>query len=213
MLFRSTTNNNGTQFSSGALQVSGGAGFASNVYIGGNLYVGGNINANLGNVNTITITGTNGQFFGNASGFGALYTGIASGYVYQPQTVLQNSTNFNGYAQLNHQNINSGANASTDYVATMDTGGAGSGYIDMGINSSGFNGAANGQSLSYAGDGYVYVQAGSTGLGNLMLGTAGTTGNIFFTTGGQNVNNQVMFLVSIKSKILKVFVNILNMKK
>jgi hypothetical protein len=190
-----TANNNGTVFSSGALQVAGGAGFASNVYVGGNLVVVGNILANLGNISTVTVTGNSAQFLGNAAGFGALYAGITSGYVYQPQTVIQASTNFNGYAQVNHQNINGGSSASTDFVATMDTGTAGAGYIDMGINSSGYASAS--ATLSYAGDGYVYVQAPASGsLGNLMLGTAAATGNIFFVTGGQNINNQVMTITT-----------------
>ena len=150
----------------------------------GNLTVTGNVNY-VGNVNSITIqTGT---FQGNAAGFGALYAGILSGFTYQPQTVLQSSTNFNGYAQLNHQNINSGASASTDYVATADTGSAGAGYIDMGINSSGFvHGAGN--ELNYPLDGYLYTQ-GTTGTnGNLLLGTGGTA-DIVFTTGGFSTTN------------------------
>ena len=193
VILNNGTNNNGLNYSSGALQVQGGAGFGGNLYVGGNLFVGGNINLNLGAATITNITGNVGQFFGNASGFGALFAGIATGYVFQSQTVSQNSTNFNGYAQVNHQNINGGPSASTDYVATMDTGTASTGFIDMGINSSGWNGVASGQTQSYAGDGYLIVQANTTGsLGNLLVGTAGATGNIFFVTGGQNNNNLVM---------------------
>ena len=150
--FTNATQNTGA--STGALQVTGGA------YIGGNLWVGGNINLTSSTV----INSPTGQFTGNAAGFGALYAGITAGYVYQPQTVIQASTNFNGYAQVNNQNISSGTSASTDFVATMDTGTAGTGYIDMGINSSGYNGATNGQTLSYAGDGYLYVPVSYTHL-------------------------------------------------
>ena len=150
----------------------------------GNLTVTGNINY-VGNVNTINIqTGT---FQGNAAGFGALYAGILSGYTYQPQTVLQNSTNFNGYAQVNHQNINPGSVASTDYVATADIGTANAGYIDMGINGSGFVGGV-GNELNNALDGYLYVQ-GTAGInGNLILGT-GNSADIVFTTGGFSTTN------------------------
>ena len=189
--FTNATQNTGA--STGALQVTGGA------YIGGNLWVGGNINLTSSTV----INSPTGQFTGNAAGFGALYAGITAGYVYQPQTVIQASTNFNGYAQVNNQNISSGTSASTDFVATMDTGTAGTGYIDMGINSSGYNGATNGQTLSYAGDGYLYVQANATGsLGNLMLGTAATTGNIFFVAGGLNTNNQVMTITTANTVVV-----------
>ena len=197
----SATNNNQLNYSSGALQVTGGGGFGGNVFVGGNLFVGGNINLSQANISTFT--GNSGQFFGNAAGFGALYAGVATGYSVQPQTVVQNSTNFNGYAQVNHQNINSGANASTDYVATMDTGGAAAGYIDMGINGSGYNGLTNGQSLSYAGDGYLYVQANTTGSsGNLLIGTGATTGNIFFATGGLNSINQVMTITTANTVVV-----------
>jgi hypothetical protein len=165
----------------GALQVPNGG-----AYIFGNLWVGGNINFTPNSVSTIT--GNSAQYFGNASGFGALFTGISSGYVYQSQTVIQASTNFNGYAQINHQNINGGSNASTDFIATADTGTAGAGYIDMGINSSGFVGGA-GNELNYPLDGYVYVQGTTNNNGNLILSTEGAT-DVVITTNGQGLVNQ-----------------------
>ena len=190
-----TTNNNGTTYSSGALQVAGGAGIAGNLYVGGDVAVVGNINLS-GNVNTILITGNSGQFFGNAAGFGALYTGIASGYVFQPQTVLQNSTNFNSWAQINHQNINPGNQATTDFVATADTGTATTNYINFGISSSGYVNTIPNNSLGtslYPLDGYLYVQsniAGSAG-GNLVLGTSVNGTVVKMLVGGINNNSVV----------------------
>ena len=73
-----TTPNTGS--GTGALQVSGGA------YIAGNLFVGGNIN--LSRANVAVFTGNSGQFFGNAAGYGALYAGIPIGYVADPYTCL-----------------------------------------------------------------------------------------------------------------------------
>jgi hypothetical protein len=113
---------------------------------------------------------------------------VAVGYSVQPQTVIQASTNFNSYAQVNHQNINSGASASTDYVATADTGSASAGYIDMGINSSGFVGGA-GNELNYPLDGYLIVQGTANNNGNLVLSTYGST-DIVLTTNGQGLVNQ-----------------------
>jgi len=166
----------------GALQVtSGGA------YISGNLWVGGNINFTPNAISTIS--GNSAQFFGNAAGFGALFAGISSGYVIQPQTVLQASTNFNGYAQVNHQNINSGANASTDYVATADAGTATAGYIDMGINSSGFVGGA-GNELNYPLDGYLYVNGTTSTNGNLLISTS-QQADVVFSINGQGSANEV----------------------
>jgi hypothetical protein len=176
-----------TGVNTGALQVTNGG-----AYIAGNLWVGGNINFTPNSVSVIS--GNSAQFFGNAAGFGALYAGISSGYVVQPQTVIQASSNFNNYAQINHQNINGGNAASTDFVATANNGNANDTYIDMGINSSGFN-QAN-QTLSYPNDGYLYVQGNTTtGGGNLLLGT-GQANNIFFVTNGQNTNNLVMQITS-----------------
>ena len=166
----------------GALQVtSGGA------YISGNLWVGGNINFTPNSVSTIS--GNSAQFFGNAAGFGALFTGISSGYVIQPQTVLQASTNFNGYAQINHQNINSGSSASTDFVATADAGNATAGYIDMGINSSGFVGGA-GNELNYPLDGYLLVTGTTGSNGNLLISTD-TGADVVFSVNGQGSANEV----------------------
>ena len=188
-----TTPNDGLTTTTGALQIAGGAGIAGNLTVGGNITAQGNINI-IANVNAVTLTSASGVFYGNAAGFGALYAGITTGYAVQPQTVIQASSNFNGYAQVNHQNINSGASASTDFVATANNGNLNDTYIDMGINSSGF--VQSTQSLSYANDGYLYVQGNTTtGGGNLLLAT-GTNNNIYFATGGLNNNNLVMQITS-----------------
>jgi hypothetical protein len=166
--FSDPTQNTGAN--TGALQVTNGG-----AYIAGNLYVGGNINLSTSNINVIS--GNSAQFFGNAAGFGALYAGIQSGFIFQPQTVLQNSTNFNSYAQVNHQNINSGNQATGDFVVTADTGTSNTNYIDMGMAGSGYVNTSPNNSLGtslFPLDGYLYVQsniAGSPG-GNLTVGTS-----------------------------------------
>ena len=180
------TQNSGTSYSSGALQVTGGAGIGGNLYVTGNAIIAGNISL-TGNINTVVVTGNSAQFFGNASGFGALYAGISSGYVVQPQTVLQASTNFNGYAQINHQNINADSLASTDYIATADNGNATDTYIDMGIASSTYD--YPGFGIIRPNDGYLLVQGNATtGGGNLVL-TSGLN-DIVFVPGGSNANNE-----------------------
>ena len=120
---------------SGALQVIGGVGITGNVNIGGNI-----------NIPTGNVTINNSAFFvGNAqTGFGALYAGIPTGYLVLPQLVAQYSANYNGYTQVNFQNINSGTSASTDFVATADNGTDSQYYVDLGINSSTFNNPAYG---------------------------------------------------------------------
>jgi len=175
-----TNTTQSTAFGSGAFQVTGGAS------IGGNLWIGGNLNV-LGN--NFTISGNVGVFYGNAAGAGALYAGVA-GYTPQPFTTIQSTGNYNGYIQINNQNLNNGTNASTDFVATMDTGNTTQGYIDMGINSSGFTGGA-GNELNYPGDGYLYVYGNVvTGSGNLLLSTS-LANDIVFALNGQGSANEI----------------------
>jgi len=175
-----SANTASTNSSTGALVVNGGVG------IGGNLSIGGNLNV-IGN--SFVISSNSGVFYGNSVGAGALYAGVV-GYVAQPFTTIQTSGNANNYIQLNLQNINGGASASGDIVVTMDTGNATVGYIDMGINSSGFVGGA-GNELNYPGDGYLYVQGNAvTGSGNLLISTD-LANDIVFSLNGQGSANEI----------------------
>ena len=181
------TQANSTTVPTGAFQVVGGAAVSGNLFVGGNINILGNVNFKTGNVNITNITGNIGQFFGNASGFGAMYAGIASGYLVQPQTIIQASSNFNGYSQFNMQNINSGNQASSDYIATADNGTAIDTYIDMGIASSTYN--YPGFGILKPNDGYLLVEGNAiTGGGNLVL-TSGLN-DIVFAPGGSNANNE-----------------------
>jgi hypothetical protein len=174
---------------------------AGNVSINGNLQVTGNITY-TGNVISQTLTGNSAQFFGNnTTGFGALYAGVPTGYVIEPQTVVQLSSNYNGYSQLNFQNENNGGNASTDLVCTADNGTANDTFIDMGINSSLYNQAGYG--LAGANDGYLYVYGNtSTGGGNLIISTM-TQKDIIFSVNGQDPINEV-FRVSGTTNNVKI---------
>lgn len=61
--------------------------------------------------------------------------------------------NINNYSQINVQNTNSSAGASSDFVATADNGTEELHYVNMGINSSGFDTPF---SIGYQNDAYVY---------------------------------------------------------
>ena len=74
---------------------------------------------------------------------------------------------YNGYLQSNWQNKSNGASASTDLICTTDTGSDSAEYIDLGINGSGFSGT-----WGSAKDGYLYVDGGASGVGDLVMGTA-----------------------------------------
>ena len=163
--------------SSGALRVLGGVGVIGDINVLGNI---------TGSSNTVII-GNSGVFFGDTYGFGALYGGIKTGYVYQPNTVLQLSANVNDYAQLNLQNINPGSAASGDMVITADNGSNNDTYIDLGINSSTFDQGT----IDAANDGYLYVSGNAvTGGGNLVLGTLAAN-DIVFAQGGADPSNEV----------------------
>lgn len=83
----------------------------------------------------------------------------------------------NNYFQFNIQNKSNGNTASSDIVATADNGSETTNYVDLGINSSGYNQAEYG--MSGADDSYLY----SVG-GKLTVGTATQGKSIQLHAGG-----------------------------
>jgi hypothetical protein len=155
-----------TKFSSSGGTISG------NVTIQKDLSVLGNVNF-IGNVTSVTVSGNSGQFFGyTANGFNALYAGIPVGYLVEPQTVQQLTANYDGYAGLNMQNINSGANASFDVFITADNGSATDGYLDLGLASSNYNYVGEDFDLIQKNDGYLFTHGNTTTRGgNTIIGS------------------------------------------
>ncbi len=90
----------------------------------------------------------------------------------------------NSYAQINIKNDSNGADASSDIVATADSGTEDANYINMGINSSQFAGLIGGPN-----DAYLY----STG-SMLHIGNATPDNHIMFFVGGSDVeaNNKLL---------------------
>ena len=176
-----------TTTTTNALYIAGGLGVAKGFVAGSNSVINGNlqVNGNISGTNVVVnvISGTSGVFYGDSTGNGALYAGVPSGYTYFPQTMIQASGNFNGYMEINVQNVNNGNQASTDVVASADNVGTSTSYIDMGITNSGWNGS---QPYSFgtvlkANDGYLLVSPGSsTATGNLVIGTINTGTSIKF---------------------------------
>jgi hypothetical protein len=103
------------------------------------------------------------------------------------ETGINVKGNINSFLQNNIQNASNGTSASSDWIATADTGTNSTNYIDMGINSSTYNDA--GYSVTGALDGYLYNLGG-----NLAIGT-GTAGKVLnFFTGGTLLANKRMTL-------------------
>jgi hypothetical protein len=179
----------------GELTANANAQFNGDVFFTGNVTLPGTINQ---------ISGNSGQFFGNAStGFGALYAGLSSGYTLLAQEVMQYATSFDGYTQVSLRNINSGSQATGDFVVTADNGNDETNFIDLGIAGSGYDGAiagannALGTSL-FPGDGYVYSQgntSANTG-GNLVLGSNQPNKVVKIIAGGSNTADVSLVIAS-----------------
>ncbi len=198
---------NSTNFTTGALVVPNGGGvgitgdlrvqgpstFQGNI-VAGNITLSGNINVPVGG--TFSNTGV---FYGNTGGIGALYAGTPV-YTALTTTVMQMTGNINSYAQVNFQNYNSGASATTDYILTSDTGVDTGYYGDFGILSSAYDGTVyesyfNGLgTVGFPNDTYMYAHGDHTnpGIGgNLLIGAAvpGTVIRAF--AGGMNIADVV----------------------
>jgi hypothetical protein len=103
-------------------------------------------------------------------------------YVWQPSTssfnVISGKGNLDTYLQLNIQNTNQGASASSDIVATANNGNENTNYIDMGINSENFSGFLGGPN-----DAYVYAAGNEFHIGNITPNK-----HLGFFVGGGNVD-------------------------
>ena len=137
---------------------------------------------------TINVSAANGVMSGNTTnGKNALQVGV-TGFTSVPNTIAQFTGNLNSATQVNFQNINTGATASTDIVVTADNGNSVNNYINMGITSSTWDGTQTnsmGNALT-PDDGYLYVRGG-----NLVLGTSRNTTAVKFVVGGPGTGNLV----------------------
>lgn len=98
------------------------------------------------------------------------------------------SGNIDNYLQLNIQNKNTATTASSDIVATNDTGTEIGNYIDMGINGSGYN---QPQFLGRANDGYLYTTGSKLIIGNVTPAIHPSSSIDFVVGGPQNVRMKV----------------------
>ena len=103
-------------------------------------------------------------------------------FVWQPSTesfnVISGKGNLDNYLQLNIQNTNQGADASSDVVATANNGDENANYINMGINSENFSGFLGGPN-----DAYLFATGSNFHIGNLNPLT-----HLGFFVGGEDVS-------------------------
>ena len=131
--------------------------------------------------NQIILGATASVHTGNEEAF-AVYQGATTSY-----NLISGHSNVNSYSQLNIVNFNTGSQASSDVVATADNGDESTGFIDMGINGSGYT---NTGLVGDANDAYLY----STGE-NLLIGNATPSKQVIIFNGGTNAAaNAKMFI-------------------
>jgi len=94
------------------------------------------------------------------------------------------------YSQINVKNTNGSSSASSDIVATADNGNEEIHYIDMGINSSGFN---NAFSIGYQNDAYVYNNGQDLYLGS-MNSSSPDHGHVHIFASGSWENSEINVL-------------------
>jgi len=94
----------------------------------------------------------------------------------------------NSYRQLNIKNLSAGISASSDLVATADTGSETTNFVNLGINSSGYSDAAF---VSGPLDAYLYNNGG-----NLYIGTATAAKGIIFHVAGTVAANRAGYVNS-----------------
>jgi hypothetical protein len=110
----------------GALQVAGGVGIGSGLYVGG--------------ISTASLYVSNGTISGSSSQGAFTYGALTYS---DPNNFAVFQTSINAYAQIALQNSNAGTAASTDLIVSNDRGAAASYYGDFGMNSSGFTGVGS----------------------------------------------------------------------
>ena len=139
---------------------------------------------NVTNLNVVSATTTNTTTLTSFTvGINSLVPGL---FNQQPLTVLAQAL---GSVFNEIQNTYAGVSASSDIAIYNDTNIS---YIDMGINSSLYNGNLYSPTFNVVGanDSYIYSYAG-----NLGIGTA-TNNNLLFFTGGTTTDNQRMIINS-----------------
>lgn len=152
-----------TSSTTGALTVNGGLGIAGNLFMEGDLDVNGDVD--FSGVQHLPI--------------GAGAVAFADTLTNPVITAVADSAD---YQQISFKNLNSGVNASTDFIAYSNNGTDNAGYIDMGITSSNF--ADPDFTITGKGDGYIF-----------MVGAEGGNdqGNLVFATGDTGSQNKIVF--------------------
>jgi len=120
--------------------------------------------------------GASNFFDNNAPDVLGIYAGNVGSY-----NLISAHATVDDYLQINIRNFSTGQNASSDIVATSDTGNEETGYINMGINGTNYVGS---KIHDVPNDGYLF-HTGS----NLIIGTATPNAAVTIFAGGETYRN------------------------
>lgn len=144
----------------------------------------GDITATAGGINANAASTINGTTTITTSSNSPLTVNNGGTSTPLPNSVASFFASVNTYSQVNHQNLNAGNSASTDFIATANNGNDTSFYVDLGINSSTYNDPA--YSMFGANDAYLYSQSS-----NIAIGTATAAKSVKFFQGGTSASDEV----------------------
>ena len=161
------------------------------VVVDGDTLVNGNITADYFIGNAAALIGL------NSAGEHAANLGVSGWTELNSNVVVQVTGNANSYAQINFQNISNGTHATTDYIATAQSGNDSTYFVDMGIASGNYDATDANNSLGnslYPQDSYLYAMGGNSvgGFGgNLVVGSNEPGGVVRVIANGSTVDDIV----------------------
>ena len=139
--------------------------------------------------------------------FVGVNAGVFANTLTNPTLVVQ--SNAVDYSQIAFRNLGTNANSSTDIIAYADAGDDDSGWIDMGITSANFSDESF--TITADHDGYIFMEApaGTAGNGNLVLATGGNgvQNKIVFAAGGLSSNDIQMVITPNTSVAVNIATN------
>lgn len=99
-------------------------------------------------------------------------------------SIIRGQGNVNSNVQISIQNLHGGQSARTDVIAYANNGNSSNNFIDMGINSGGYN---NSTIIGSTNTAYLYATGN-----NFVIGNASSNKNLIFITGGIATTNEAM---------------------
>lgn len=132
---------------------------------------------------------------------------VAGAWDFGTSSVLQAEQNSNGYVEITLMNSNSGSEASSDFTLTDNQGNSTQGFVDLGINNSGYSNSNF--TIVGARGGYLYSQNST-----MVVGTADPSSSVVLFAGSTlansakfSANATVTLLTNSTANVIAVYAN------